>query len=112
MSALSKYDIVRDKENLDKKLIVTRVTDEIASQSIVYDNESLGMPSKMVADFPENDTYPDDDIVIECIFFSELKQSEHGKSISTLIENNEIRVYSYPETRLQLEKQVDISASP
>ncbi len=79
---LENGDVVRDRE-ADDRLVVVRVTPERADEVVI---EGVG---ETVADYATNADYPDDDLVVEVVYLSDLARAESP------------RRYSFPLSRLE-----------
>ena len=79
---LESGDVVVDRETGDR-LLVTAVTDERA------DEVTISSADCTVADYPTNEGYPPDDIVVEVAYFSDA------------LDSADPRTYSFPHSRLQ-----------
>ncbi len=75
-------DVVRDRET-DDRLVVRRVTPRRA------DETTIPAADTTVADYPTNEGYPADDLVVEVVYAGDLARRD------------EPRVYSFPHSRLQ-----------
>lgn len=80
--ALEPGDVVRDRETGDR-LVVRAVTSERA------DEVEIATAETTVADYPTNEGYPPDDVVVEVSYLSDVTARE------------EPRIYSFPHSRLE-----------
>jgi hypothetical protein len=100
-------DVVRDRETGDR-LVVQAVTDRRA------DEVTIAAADTTVADYPTNDGYPTDDLVVEASYFSDVAReagaaersggAPNGRagSDTTRPTRTRNRRYSFPRSRLEL----------